>query len=202
MASIALAKLHLSGYNSFYGVQQEKTMKKAFPLSRVYTLLESGPVVMVTTAQKGRANVTPMSWHTMIEFEPPLVGCVLSERNHTFGILKKTKQCVLNIPTAELAKKVVACGNASGRTVDKFQKYGLTPLPASQVEAPLIDECYVNLECKVVDTKLVSKYNFFILEVVKAWIDPSKKRPRTIHHLGKGDFMVAGKTINVPSKMK
>ena len=177
-------------------------MKKTFPLSRVYTLLEPGPVVMVTTARKGRANVMCMSWHTMIEFEPPLVGCIISGRNHTFGILKATKQCVLNIPTAELAKKVVACGNCSGRTVDKFQKFGLTATPGSHVDAPLIDECYANLECKVIDTKLVGKYNFFILEVVKAWIDPAKKRPRTIHHLGKGVFMVAGKTIKLPSKMK
>jgi flavin reductase (DIM6/NTAB) family NADH-FMN oxidoreductase RutF len=177
-------------------------MKKSFPLSRVYSLLEPGPVVMVTTAQKGCANVMTMSWHTMLEFEPPLVGCVISGRNHTFGTLKATKQCVLNIPTAELAKKVVGCGNTSGRTVDKFQKFGLTTSAASQVEAPLIDECYANLECKVVDTKLVGKYNFFILEVVKAWIDTAKKRPRTIHHLGKGVFMVAGKTIKLPSKMK
>jgi len=177
-------------------------MKKSFPLSRAYSLLDPGPVVMVTTAQKGRANVMTMSWQTMLEFEPPLVGCVISGRNHTFGILKATKQCVLNTPTAELAKKVVGCGNTSGRTVDKFQKFGLTTSAASQVEAPLIDECYANLECKVVDAKLVGKYNFFILEVVKAWIDTAKKRPRTIHHLGKGVFMVAGKTIKLPSKMK
>ena len=73
-------------------------------------------------------------------------------------------------------------------------------MPASQVEAPLVAECYANLECKVVDARLVGKYNFFILEVVKAWIDPAKKRPRTIHHLGKGVFMVAGRTIKLPSK--
>jgi flavin reductase (DIM6/NTAB) family NADH-FMN oxidoreductase RutF len=86
-------------------------MKKNFPLSRVYTLLESGPVVLVSTARKGQPNVMPMSWHTMIEFEPPLIGCVISERNHTFGILKATKQCAINIPTVELAAKVVGCGN-------------------------------------------------------------------------------------------
>ena len=183
-------------------MHRSRNDEKILSFVAVYSLLEPGPVVMVTTARKGRANVMRMSWHTMIEFTPPLVGCVISERNHTFGILKATKQCVLNIPTAELAKKVVACGNCSGRTVDKFQKFGLTTSPASLVEAPLIDECYVNLECKVVDTKLAGKYNFFILEVVKAWIDPAKKRPRTIHHLGEGMFMIAGKTIKLPSKMK
>jgi len=177
-------------------------MKRTFPLSRVYSLLEPGPVVMLTTARKGRANIMTMSWHTMIDFDPPIVGCVISNRNHTFGILKATKQCVINIPTVELAAKVVGCGNTSGRTVDKFQTFGLTPTPASRVEPPLIAECYANLECKVVDARMAAKYCFFILEVLKAWIDPAGKRPRTIHHLGKGAFMVAGRTIRLPSKMK
>ena len=176
--------------------------KKSFPLSRVYGLLEPGPVVLVTTAQKGRANIMTMSWHTMMEFEPPLVGCVISDRNHSFGVLKATKECVINIPTVELAAQVVGCGNTSGRKVDKFKAFGLTPAVASRVKAPLIDECYASLECKVVDAKLVAKYCFFILEVLKAWIDTSRKDPRTIHHLGRGAFMVAGRTIKLPSRKK
>lgn len=176
--------------------------KRTLPRARVYRLLEPGPVTMVTTARKGRANIMTMSWHTMLEFEPPLVGCVISNRNHTFDILRSTRECVINVPTVELAKKVVACGNTSGRRVDKFEAFGLTPLPAARVSAPLIAECYANLECRVVDARLVTKYNFFILEVVKAWIDPSRKDPRTIHHLGLGNFMVAGRRIRLPSRMK
>jgi len=176
--------------------------KKSFPLSKVYGLLEPGPVVMVTTASKGRANIMTLSWHTMLEFEPPLVGCVISNRNHTFDTVKVTKECVINIPTVELSKKVVDCGNSSGRTVDKFKEFSLTAMPASCVQAPLIDECYANLECKVVNEKMVAKYNFFILEVLKAWIDPLMKHPQTLHHLGEGLFMIAGETIHLPSKMK
>ncbi len=176
--------------------------KKYFPLSKVYGLLEPGPVVLVTTAGKDRPNIMAMSWYTMIEFEPPLVGCVISNRNYTFDILKATKECVINIPTVELAEKVVGCGNTSGRTVDKFKDLGLTPVAASCVKAPLLGECYASLECKIADGKMATKYNFFILEVLKAWIDPSMKHPRTIHHLGKGAFMVAGETIKLPSKMK
>ena len=89
-------------------------VKRKFPLSKVYGLLEPGPVVLVTTAYKGRANIMAMSWHTMMEFEPPIVGCVISNRDYTFGILKQTKECVINIPTVELAAKVVGCGNTSG----------------------------------------------------------------------------------------
>ena len=176
--------------------------KKSFPLSKVYGLLEPGPVVMVTTASKGRANIMTMSWHMMIDFEPPIVGCVISDRNYTFDILKATRECVINIPTVELAEKVVGCGNTSGRRIDKFKTFGLTQSPPSCIKAPLIDECYANLECKAVDRKMVVKYNLFILEVLKAWIDPTSKDPRTIHHRGRGAFMVAGETFKLPSKMK
>jgi flavin reductase (DIM6/NTAB) family NADH-FMN oxidoreductase RutF len=61
--------------------------KKSFPLSRIYGLLEPGPVVLVTTAHQGRANIMTLSWHTMMEFEPPLVGCVISNRNYSFELL-------------------------------------------------------------------------------------------------------------------
>ena len=176
--------------------------KKSLPLSKAYGLLEPGPVVLVTTTGKDRANIMAMSWHTMLEFEPPLVGCVISNRNFSFDLLKKSKECVLNIPTVELAKQVVGCGNCSGQNVDKFKKFALTPMPASSVKPPLIDECYANLECTVVDGKMISKYNLFILEVVQAWINPACKHPQTIHHQGRGTFMVAGESIRLPSKMK
>ena len=143
-----------------------------------------------------------MSWHTMLEFEPPLVACVISDRNYSHGILKKTKECVISIPTVEIAEKVVACGNSSGAKVDKFQTFGLTKKVASCVCAPLIEECYANLECRVTDTKLVAKYCLFVVEVLKAWTNPAVKNPRTIHHLGKGNFMVAGDRIKLKSKMK
>jgi flavin reductase (DIM6/NTAB) family NADH-FMN oxidoreductase RutF len=175
---------------------------KSFPLPRVYQLLEPGPVVLVTTAHRGKVNIMTQSWHTMMEFEPPLVGCVISGRNYSFDALRITKECVLSIPTMELAKQVVGIGNCSGSKVDKFKKFKLTPLPASQVAAPLVAECWANLECRVVDTRIMNRYNFFVLEVVKAWLDPAKKNPRTLHHSGKGVFMVAGETIKLPSRMK
>ncbi|OYY80231.1 MAG: flavin reductase, partial [Hydrogenophilales bacterium 16-62-9] len=112
--------------------------KRAYPLAKVYGLLEPGPVVLVATARKGRTNIMTMSWHTMMEFEPPLLGCVISGRNASFDTLKATRECVVNIPTLALAKQVVGIGNCSGRSVDKFVKYGLTAVPASQVQAPLI----------------------------------------------------------------
>ena len=176
--------------------------RREFPLGEVYRLLESGPVVLVTTWRAGRANIMPMSWHTMMEFVPPLVGCVISDQNYTFEVLRATGECALNVPTVELAKKVVACGNTSGRDIDKFKEFGLTPSAAACVHAPLIDECYANLECRVIDTRLATQYNIFIAKVVKAWIDRLQKHPRTLHHHGHGTFVVDGETIKLPSRMK
>lgn len=176
--------------------------KRWYPLAKVYGLLEPGPVVWVATAHKGGANLMTMSWHTMMEFEPPLIGCVISGRNASFDTLRKTRVCTLNIPTAELAKEVVGVGNCSGRTVDKFAKFGLTPVPASEVDAPRVAECYANLECRVADTRWVNRYNFFVLEVVKAWVDTSIKQPKTLHHRGSGVFFVAGETMRLRSAMK
>ena len=174
---------------------------KDLPLSKVYQLLEPGPVVLLTTAHKGRANVMAMSWHMMVEFEPPLVACIVSNRDYSFAALRASKQCVIAIPALELAPKVVAVGNCSGRSVDKFERFGLTPLPAQRVASPLVAECFANLECEVADTHLVNKYNLFVLEVIKAWIDPAQKNPKTIHHRGYGRFAVDGKMIKLKSKM-
>lgn len=98
----------------------------------------------------------------------------------------------------DLVDTMLACGKTSGRKINKFKKFHLTPQEATCVKAPLIEECYANLECKVVDTKLVDKYNFFILEAVQAWINPRLKKPRTIHHHGDSLFTTPGKRFILP----
>src|ERR1017187_2475085 len=174
---------------------------KDLPLSKVYQLLEPGPVVLLTTAHKGRVNVMAMSWHMMVEFEPPLIACIVSNRDYSFDALQATKQCVIAVPALQLASKVVAVGNCSGRSVDKFERFGLTPIPARRVAPPLVAECFANLECEVVDSRFVNKYNLFVLEVVTAWTDPAQKNPKTIHHRGYGRFTVDGETIRLKSKV-
>jgi flavin reductase (DIM6/NTAB) family NADH-FMN oxidoreductase RutF len=175
---------------------------KALPLAKVYQLLEPGPVVLLTTARKGRANVMTMSWHMMVEFEPPQVACVVSNANYSFTALRDTGECVIAIPARNLAAKAVQIGNSSGRDSDKFAAFGLTTAPAARVAPPLIAGCFANLECKVIDKRLVSRYNLFILEVLKAWIDPTQKKPKTIHHQGYGRFVVDGATITLQSRMR
>ena len=175
---------------------------KDLPLLKVYQLLEPGPVVMLTTASKGRANVMTMTWHMMVEFEPPLVACVVSGANYSFAALRATKECVLAVASVELATKVVGVGNCSGRDVDKFERFGLTQMPAKRVTPPLVAECFAKLECKVADTRFVNKYNLFVLEVLKGWTDPAQKDPKTIHHHGYGEFVVDGAMIKLNSRMR
>jgi flavin reductase (DIM6/NTAB) family NADH-FMN oxidoreductase RutF len=176
-------------------------MMKEVPLSKVYQLLEPGPVVLLTTAHKGRANVMAMSWHMMVEFEPPLVACIVSRADYSFAALRATRECVIAIPALKLAPQIVQVGNSSGRSIDKFEAFGLTPVTAHRVTPPLIAECFANLECRVADTRFVNKYSLFVLEVLKAWIDPRQKNPKTIHHHGLGTFVVDGETIKLKSKM-
>jgi flavin reductase (DIM6/NTAB) family NADH-FMN oxidoreductase RutF len=175
---------------------------KSLPLSEAYQLLEPGPVVLLTTARKDRANVMTMSWHMMVEFEPPLVACIVSSANYSHAALRATGEAVIAIPARKLAAKVVKVGNSSGRDLDKFAAFGLTPLPAETVAPPLVKECFANLECKVVDRRMVNRYNLFILEVLKAWVDPAQKEPKTIHHHGYGRFVVDGATIKLKSRMR
>jgi flavin reductase (DIM6/NTAB) family NADH-FMN oxidoreductase RutF len=175
---------------------------KALHLSKVYQLLEPGPVVLLTTARKGRANVMAMSWHMMVEFEPPLVACVCSSTNYSFDALRVTEECVIAVPARKLAAKVVKVGNSSGRDLDKFATCGLTRMPAKRVAPPLVKECFANLECKVADQRMVNRYNLFILEVVEAWIDSEQKNPKTIHHHGYGRFAVDGPIITLKSRMR
>lgn len=180
-------------------------------LDQVYKLIEPGPVVLLTTADAGRPNVMTMSWHMMVEFTPPLIACVVSENDFSFRALEATGECVIAIPAAELAAKVVAVGNCSGRDGDKFARIGLTPLPAAEVAAPLVKECFANLECRVVDTTLRAAYNLLVLEVVQAWTGegwtgtgwtgPAQTAPKTLHHRGHGHFAIDGATIALPSKM-
>jgi flavin reductase (DIM6/NTAB) family NADH-FMN oxidoreductase RutF len=171
-------------------------------LSKVYRLIEPGPVVLLATARKGKPNVMTMSWHMMMEFEPPLIACIVSGANHSYAALRATGECVIAVPARKLAPKVVKVGNSTGRRLDKFAAFGLTPLPAARVGAPLVAECFANLECRVRDTRLARPYNLFVLEVVQAWTDPAQKNPKMIHHHGFGTFTADGPAFKLKSRMR
>ncbi len=176
--------------------------KQPFPVARVRKFLEPGPVVLVSTFSQGRNNIMTMGWHTMMEFSPSLVGCVIARNNHSHAMLVESGTCVINVPTHDLVDQVVGIGNCSGAEVDKFEKFGFTAQAAMSVEAPLIRECYASFECRIADASLVKKYDFFVLEVVQAHVAVSPKQPQTLHYRGDGVFMVSGKIISRRSQFK
>lgn len=169
--------------------------KKDFPVSDVRRFLEPGPIVLVSSAWKGEKNIMTMGWHMIMEFEPSLIGCYIWSANYSFDIIKRSKECIINIPTLEIATSAVKIGNCSGRDVNKFETFRLTPLPGEKVSAPLIRECYANFECKLIDSSLIKKYNLFIFKVVKAHVAISPQFPKTLHYRGDGLFMISGPTV-------
>jgi flavin reductase (DIM6/NTAB) family NADH-FMN oxidoreductase RutF len=173
-----------------------RSEKIDLPVSKVRRYLEPGPIVLVTSAHGGTRNIMTMGWHTVMEFTPSLVGCVIAESNHSFALVRRSGECVINLPTTALIDAVVGIGNTSGAEIDKFARFALTPQPARRVGAPLIRECHASFECKLFDDALIDKYNFFIFEVVKAHVARAPRHPQTLHYTGDGVFMVAGKIIS------
>ena len=170
--------------------------KLDFPVSQVRRYLEPGPIVMVSSALADSQNIMTMGWYTVMEFTPSLVGCVIAGGSYSFDLIRRSRECVINLPTTSLTDIVVGVGNTTGAEVDKFEEFGLIAEAATRVRAPLISECHANFECRLVDDVLVNKYNFFIFEVVKAHVAKSPKHPKTLHYTGDGAFMVSGKIIS------
>jgi len=168
----------------------------------LHELLEPGPVVLLSTFFKGRANLMTLTCTMMLEQNSPfriLIG--LGPWDCSYNALLKTKQCVIAIPALDLIKETVKIGNCSGDEVDKFKEFGLTPAPAHFVAAPLVKECLANIECKVIDTSLVDKYGLVVLKPCEVWYDSAKKERRTFHHNGDGTFTVDGKKVNLKKLM-
>jgi flavin reductase (DIM6/NTAB) family NADH-FMN oxidoreductase RutF len=176
--------------------------KKSFPLDQIRRYLEPGPVVLVSCVWKGKQNIMTLGWHTVMEFTPALVGCIISSANHSFEMIRKSKECVINIPERQLAGTVADIGNCSGAEVDKFAEFHLTAEKGRFVSAPLIAECYANFECRISDSRCVEKYNFFIFEVLAAHVALSPKTPHTLHYRGKGQFLLSGRTVDYSRRFK
>jgi flavin reductase (DIM6/NTAB) family NADH-FMN oxidoreductase RutF len=174
----------------------KRPAKIDFPVSNARRYLEPGPIVLVSSACDGSTNIMTMGWHTVMEFTPSLIGCVIAAGNHSFDMIRKSRECVVNLPTRPLTDIVVEIGNCSGAKIDKFARFDLTPEPAAKVAAPLIAECHAGFECRLADDALIERYNFFIFEIVQAHVAPTPEHPRTLHYTGDGVFMIAGSIIH------
>jgi len=162
-------------------------------MSRVFTLIEPGPVVHVTTCDGNKNNVMTISWTMVLDFTP-MFAITTGAWNYSFTALQRTRECVIAIPTVDLLDVVVGIGTCSGADTDKFARFKLTAVPGKFVKAPLIKECLANIECKVVD--LIEKHNIVVLEAVAAYEDPARQEKRTIHAVGDGTFIVDGRKLD------
>jgi len=172
---------------------------KRMELGKAFTLMEPGPVVLVTTCDGQKNNIMTISWTMVLDFTPAF-AITTGAWNHSYAALRKSRECVIAVPAVDLIDQVVGVGTCSGADTDKFEKFGLTPVKAKQVGAPLIRECLANLECKVVD--IVSKHNIVVLEAVAAYFDQSRKEKRTIHAVGDGTFVVDGRRLDRRKMMR
>ena len=180
----------------------KKYQKRNFPVDKIRRFIEPGPIVLVSSAWKGKTNIMTMGWHCMMEFTPSLFGCIISNGNESFEMIRRSRECVINLPTYDMIDQVIGIGNSSGKEVQKFEKFGLTAMKGKTVKAPLIKECYANFECRLIDSHLVKKYNFFIFQVMKAHVAIAPKYPRTVHYRGDGVFMVSGKEVSYRRRFK
>ena len=162
-------------------------------LSKAFTLLESGPVVLVTTRDGRKNNIMTISWTMVVDFTP-VFAITTGEWNHSFAALRKNRECVIAVPTVDLLDKVVGIGTCTGADTDKFSRFELTPVPAKLVRPPLIKECLANIECKVID--IIDKHSIIVLEAVAAYVDTVRKERRTVHAVGDGTFIVDGRKID------
>ncbi len=174
---------------------------KELPASQAYRILEPGPIVLVTTSHNEKPNVMTMGFHMMIRHSPPLIGCIIGPWDYSYGALRETGECVISIPTVDLAHAVVDIGNCSRDRLNKFERFGLTQVPASSVAPPLIKECLTNIECRIDDDSLVDEHNLFILKAERLWFDADRKERRTIHHRGDGSFIIDGGILDLSDRM-
>jgi flavin reductase (DIM6/NTAB) family NADH-FMN oxidoreductase RutF len=173
-------------------------LQEEFPLERAFTFVESGPVLLLSTYHKQKHNLMTISCHASIGFEP-LIAVAAGPWNYSFEALKASGECVIAIPPSDIMEKVVDIGNCSGSEIDKFAQYGLTPLAAAKVKAPLVGECMRNLECRVIDS--FNAYNLFILKGIKAWQNPLLTNCRPFHANGDGTFTIDSETVNLRHRM-
>ena len=133
------------------------------------TVLAPVPVVMVScAAPEYRSNIITIAWTGLLCSDPVIVSISVRPERYSHAIISQSREFVINLPSKELLRVTDYCGMVSGRDQDKFAVCGLTPVSAKQVQAPLIAEAPVNLECKVSQVIPLGSHDLFIAEMVQA----------------------------------
>ncbi len=130
------------------------------------------PAVLVSCQDRGgRPNLITIAWTGVVCSDPPMLSISIRPSRYSHGIIRESGEFVVNIPSADIVRKVDLCGIISGRDTDKFEKAGLTPLPASHVSPPLVKECPVNIECRLTEIVPLGVHDMFLGEIVATHIN-------------------------------
>lgn len=141
------------------------TIKKV--LRKPAPVLFPVPTVLVTSKLEGsEPNMITIAWTGIMNSEPPVVYIGVNPVRYSHKLIKESGEYVINIPSVDLVKAVDYCGIVSGKNVNKFKETGLTPVPATEVSAPLIAECPVNIECRVRNVLSLGSHDAFIADVL------------------------------------
>ena len=170
------------------------------------TLLNPMPVVMASCQLPGqRPNLITLAWAGIACSKPPTISIAIRPSRYSFDIISQTREFVVVVPDEKMIEAVDYCGTRSGRDVDKFEKTGLTPVPATQVAAPLVDQAPVCLECRVSQILDLGAHHLFLGEIVavhvdeavmteKNRIDPELSRP-VVYCYGAHEYRALGKAL-------
>jgi len=148
--------------------KEERVMAKIS--KRPSTYLYPVPVILATCGTE-KPNIITLAWVGTVCSDPPMVGIGVRPNRYSHALIEETGEFVINIPGEDLLEVTDRCGHVSGRDVDKFATFGLTPEPASNVKTVLIAECPVNMECKVVQKISLGAHDFFLGEIVAVHVD-------------------------------
>ncbi len=135
------------------------------------TLLAPLPVVMATVGDNVNSNIITIAWTGVVCSQPPRVYISVRHERHSYEMLKKSGEFVINFVSENLLASCDYCGIRSGRDIDKFAEMKLTKLPANEVSAPLIAESPINMECKVFDILNLGSHDMFLADVVAIHVD-------------------------------
>lgn len=133
------------------------------------------PAAMITcVSETGVPNIITLGEVFNISLaKPPIVGIAIRKVTYSHGLISNTREFAINMPSRSLLEQTDYCGAVSGRDIDKFKSSGLTPVPASIIQVPLIAECPINLECRCISIQEVGDHDLFLGEVVKSHADES-----------------------------
>lgn len=171
---------------------------KELEINKIFTLIEPGPVTLITTADDGKPNIMALSWSVVLGYDGRF-AIMTGPWNYSYKALMKNRECVVHIPGVELIEKVIGVGTTTGEDTDKFERFGLTAFGSKLVAPPSIRECMAGIECRVAD--FIKDYDLIVLQAVYAWVVPGYKDMQAFHYRGDGTFIADGQQMNYRREM-